>query len=135
MMKSRLFLIPLLPLAACAPPDATPPPEQKTVAMAWVRYVCEDGRTLSALYPDRETAQLKLGDTTHLLRIARSASGARYVGDALQWWTKGDEGGLAPLKPGEDVASAPGVKCGPPDDRAAPPADRAGGREVGGNRP
>jgi membrane-bound inhibitor of C-type lysozyme len=126
MMKSSQFLIPLLALAACAPPDARPPSEQKTVAMAGVRYVCEDGRALNALYPDREMAQLKLGDATHLLRITRSASGARYVGDALQWWTKGDTATLAPLKPGEDVASAPGVKCGPP-------ADRAGDDAVGGN--
>jgi len=124
-MKLSLSLIPLLALAACSrsPAPDTPAAEQKTVAMAWVHYVCEDGRTISALYPDRETAQLKLGDTTHLLRIARSASGARYVGDALQWWTKGDEGSLASLKPGEDVASAAGVGCVPPA-RApvAPPA-------------
>jgi len=118
-MKSSLYLtsLLLLPLAACSdPPAAAPPakPATKTVAMAWVRYVCEDGRTLSALYPDADTAQLMVGDTTHPLRIARSASGARYTGDALQWWTKGDEGTLAPLKPGEDIASAPGVTCVPP---------------------
>jgi membrane-bound inhibitor of C-type lysozyme len=111
------FLIPALALAACSqpPPTAdTPKPEPKTVAMAWVHYVCEDGRIVSALYTDAETAQLKLGDVTHLLRIARSGSGTRYTGDALQWWTKGDEARLAPLKPGEDVAGAPGVTCVPP---------------------
>lgn len=116
-MTSRLTVIPFLALAACSQPasqPAAPKPEPKTVAMAWVHYVCEDGRILSALYADNETAQLKLGDTTHLLRIVRSGSGARYTGDALQWWTKGDEGMLAPLKPGEDVASAPGVTCVPP---------------------
>ena len=125
-MKPSLFLTSLflLPLAACSdPPGAAPAakPETKTVAMAWVRYVCEDGRSLSALYPDSETAQLKLGETTHLLRIARSASGARYTGDALQWWIKGEQGMLAPLKPGEDIASAPGVTCAPPSQAPVEP--------------
>lgn len=119
MMKPSLFLTPflaLIPLAACSGPTGAPEAKAptKTVAMTWVRYVCEDGRTLSALYPDSQTAQLMVGDTTHLLRIARSASGARYTGDALQWWTKGEEGALAPLKAGEDIASAPGVRCVPP---------------------
>lgn len=116
MMRS-LLLVPALALAACSQPTAppaAPTPEPKTVAMAWIHYVCEDGRTVSALYPDAEIAQLRLGGTTHTLRIARSGSGARYTGDALQWWTKGDEGMLAPLKPGEDIAAAPGVTCVPP---------------------
>lgn len=113
----RTFLpIPLLALAACSNPAPTPEPNApaKAVAISWTHYVCEDGRVLSALYPDGETAQLKIGETSHTLRIARSASGARYTGDALQWWTKGDEGRLAPLKPGEDIAAAPGVNCVPP---------------------
>jgi membrane-bound inhibitor of C-type lysozyme len=117
MMMRSLLLIPALTLAACsqpAPPSAAPKLEPKTVAMAWVHYVCADGRTVSALYPDQETVQLKLGGATHTLRIARSGSGARYTGDALQWWTKGDEGMLAPLKPGEDIAAAEGVTCVPP---------------------
>jgi membrane-bound inhibitor of C-type lysozyme len=117
MMMRSLLLIPVLALAACSQPptpSAAPKPEPKTVAMAWVHYVCEDGRTVSALYPDQETAQLRLGGTAHTLRIARSGSGARYTGDALQWWTKGDEGMLAPLKPGEDIAAARGVTCVPP---------------------
>lgn len=116
-MKLRLAVLslPILALAACseALAPAAPKSEPKTVAMTWVHYVCADGRAVSALYPDGETAQLKLGEATHLLRIARSASGARYTGDALQWWTKGDEASLAPLAPGEDIASASGVACGP----------------------
>jgi len=116
MMKRLLLPIPLLALAACSQPPTTeaPKPEPKTVSVPWVHYVCEDGRTVSALYTDSNTAQLKLGGSTHLLKIAVSASGARYTGDALQWWTKGDEAMLAPLKPGEDIASAAGVNCVPP---------------------
>lgn len=53
----------------------------------------------------------------HTMRTAISGSGARYVGDGWQWWTKGfEEGTIAPLKPGETVASAEPVTC-----RAGPP--------------
>lgn len=116
MMMRSLLLIPVLGLVACSDskPPISPTSEPKTVSMSWVHYVCEDGRTVSALYTDPQTAQLKLAGSTHLLKIARSASGARYTGDALQWWTKGDEGMLAPLKPGEDIAADPGVTCVPP---------------------
>lgn len=116
-MKLSLALPPLLFLAACSPEAATdaPAPPAKTVAATpWYHYACQDGRTVSARYPDTETAQLQIGGAMHVLKIARSGSGARYTGDALQWWTKGDDGALAPLKAGEDIASAPGVTCRPP---------------------
>jgi membrane-bound inhibitor of C-type lysozyme len=75
-------------------------------------YACADGRTVRAGYPDRETAVLTVGDHTYTLKIALSASGARYTGYGLQWWTKGlEEGRLAPLRPGEEVASEAGVEC------------------------
>ena len=48
----------------------------------WTAYVCEDGRVLQALYPDRDTAQLKLAGETLLLKIAVSGSGARSVGSS-----------------------------------------------------
>ena len=75
-------------------------------------YRCEDGRTLRAAYPDSETAILEVAGGTHRLSVARSASGARYVGDGWQWWTKGmADGMIAPLAPGEDIASAEPVNC------------------------
>lgn len=115
MTMRPLLLIPILALAACTKP--TPEPmaaAPKTVSIPRIHYVCTDGRTVSALYPDSKTAQLTVGGSTHLLTIARSGSGARYTGDALQWWTKGDEGMLAALTPGEDIAADPGVTCVPP---------------------
>lgn len=64
-------------------------------------YRCEGGATLVAAYPDTDTATLRYQGRTHHLRIARSASGARYVGDGLEWWTKGSgkgsEGTLSTL--------------------------------------
>ncbi len=117
MMTRPLLLIPILALAACtkpAPEPAGPAAPTKTVAVVRTPYVCTDGRIVSARYPDSTTAQVEIAGVGHRLTLARSASGARYVGDALQWWTKGDEGRLSALKPGEDVAADPGVNCVPP---------------------
>jgi hypothetical protein len=78
---------------------------------------------VKAGYPDRETAVLTVGEHTYSLKIARSASGARYTGFGLQWWTKGmARGRLAPLKPGEEVASDPGVECTAATAEPQPPA-------------
>lgn len=47
-----------------------------------------------------------------LLKVAVSASGARYVGDGWQWWGKGlEEGNLAVMIEGEEFASDSGKLC------------------------
>ncbi|MGR4891174.1 MliC family protein [Sphingopyxis sp. LARHCG72] len=76
------------------------------------RYSCADGSTVEARYPTPDTAQIVYKGKTVDMKVAQSASGARYVGDGWQWWTKGmTDGMLAPLKPGEDIASAAGTTC------------------------
>lgn len=110
----RLAALPAaLALAACSN-AAAPVADTEPPASAWTIYVCEDGRIVQAVYPDSRTARVRMPDGERLLKIAVSGSGARYVGEDLQWWTKGDEGMLAPLKAGEDIAAAPGVSCVPP---------------------
>jgi membrane-bound inhibitor of C-type lysozyme len=90
-------------LAAC---------QSHTSATKATTYACSDGRQVQAAYPDTESAVLTLDGKTHHLHRAISADGARYVGDGWQWWTKGmQQGMLAPLKPGESIASAGGVSC------------------------
>lgn len=85
-------------LAACQPPAT--------------RYVCSDGSVVEARYPDAQSARITYMGYSISMRIAMSASGARYVGGGWQWWTKGmKQGYLAPLKPGEDIASAPNLDC------------------------
>lgn len=74
-------------------------------------YACVDGETITAGYPDRQTAVVTYKDHAYTLKLARSASGARYTGYGLQWQTKGDHAAIAPLKPGEETASAPGLDC------------------------
>lgn len=120
----------LLLLTACS--QAPPTPQENVAAAEGAprhAYVCDDGSIISVAYPDRESADLRIGAETHRLAIARSASGARYTGDGLQWWNKGDEGTLAELSPGEDVASGPGTHCVPPAKApvSAPPPGSLGG--------
>jgi membrane-bound inhibitor of C-type lysozyme len=90
-------------------------------------YRCADGQTITAGYVGQDTAVLTYKDRSYSLKLARSASGARYTGFGLQWWTKGaNEAALAVLKPGEAVASAPGVACSVTGaESAAPPAPGA----------
>jgi len=60
---------------------------------------------------DGNRAVVEIGGVFHTLNIARSGSGARYVGDGLQWWTKGlSEATFAALPAGEEIAP-PGVRC------------------------
>jgi membrane-bound inhibitor of C-type lysozyme len=100
-MRGGVVLI-LLGLAGCA---------HVGPLVARQPYACEDGRSVLARYPDTKTALLEIAGVSHSLKIARSGSGARYVGDGLQWWTKGlSEATLAALGPGEDIAP-PGVRC------------------------
>lgn len=118
------------PRAASAAREAAAPAPHGPVAAnpKLTDYACADGRTVRAGYPDRETAVLTVGDHTYTLKIARSASGARYTGYGLQWWTKGmTEGRLAPLKPGEEIASAAGVECRAGAAEPQPPAPGTSG--------
>ena len=102
----------LIAVAALLVGCQTPAP---VVAARTLTYACKDGRTVQAVYPDADTAVLTLDGQTYRLHTGISADGARYVGPHWQWWTKGmHEGRLAPLKPGETIASASGVSCTAP---------------------
>lgn len=101
-MRHCLVFVAAALLAACQPPRSTTPS---------VAYRCDDGRQIQANYQGTDHAVLAVDGATHRLTIARSASGARYVGEGWQWWTKGGQAWLAPLRAGEDIASAPGIAC------------------------
>jgi len=105
------------------PPAPSGPVNPDPVVTA---YVCPGGERLTAGYPDPQTAVVEYRGHAYTLKIARSASGARYAGLGLQWWTKGFEHGrLAHLKPGEEIASDPGVAC--EAEPVSPPAPGARG--------
>lgn len=129
MRATPLILASLLALAGCgrqatlakSAPAAPATPAPVAADPHVTTYACADGRSVTAGYPDRDTAVLTIGDHSYSLKHATSADGARYTGFGLQWWTKGmSEGRLSTLKAGEDIASEPGVDCRAKD--AEPPA-------------
>ncbi len=79
------------------PGDATPSRET-------VGYACGE-RTISATYVnagDNALALVAFDGNTVLMVSVLSGSGARYVGQQYQWWTKGKEASLYDLTKGED---------------------------------
>jgi len=52
-------------------------------------YRCQSGETIAATYPTTDSATVQYKGNNYNMRIAVSASGSRYVGDELEWWTKG----------------------------------------------
>ncbi len=105
-------------------PVATPAPAKKAAAPAAealggaslppdaLAYRCDNGERLGAAYPSPEVAIVKDRGDLHRRPLARPARGARYTDYPRQWWTKGEaEGTISRLKPGEDIASEPGVAC------------------------
>lgn len=51
-------------------------------------YKCQSGESISASYPSSEQAIIQYKNNTYKMKIAISASGSRYVGKSLEWWTK-----------------------------------------------
>jgi membrane-bound inhibitor of C-type lysozyme len=132
-MRAFLAGSALLALAACNKPAATPPrpppspvaasptvvapelePEAAPVnpVVTITTYTCAGGKTLEAGYPNPTSAVVIWQGRAYSLTQATAASGARYTGFGLQWWTRGlTHGTLATLKAGEEIASDPGIEC------------------------
>lgn len=118
-----LSLIPVL-VAACSREDAQPPqpveasPSRSAPATPAVGYACESGQTVSVAYGADETARLTYQGRAYDLRLAPSASGARYTGSGLEWWSASRDGQesatLSRLGPNEQVGSAVLERCGRP---------------------
>lgn len=82
---ARLALAALALLAACAD-------ERRAVELALppVTMACEDGRRLWVAFDNEaRTANLVVDDLEVELEQVRSASGARYEGEGVLFWTKG----------------------------------------------
>jgi membrane-bound inhibitor of C-type lysozyme len=76
---------PPVPVQAPAVDPATAPPPA-------VGYACESGATIQARYPDTATAELVYRGQTLALRSVEAASGARYIGSGVEWWTANRDG-------------------------------------------
>lgn len=98
MSRSAVVLMSCLGLsmAACSQEAPTAPaaPIEAPVSQpaAAVGYACETGKTIAVTYPDTETARLSYDGRDYVLTSAVSASGARYAGQGLEWWTASRNG-------------------------------------------
>ena len=52
-------------------------------------YNCESGQVVKVSYSSVDTATVQYQGKTREMRVAVSGSGARYVGNGMEWWTKG----------------------------------------------
>jgi membrane-bound inhibitor of C-type lysozyme len=101
-------------------PTAAPPEPQAAPASnaPSVGYACESGATLQVRYADSDNAQLAYKTQTYALRSVQAASGARYVGDGVEWWTAtrdGQESGtLSRLGPDGTTGVAVLERCSRP---------------------
>lgn len=76
-------LLLILGLAGCDQPQHT------TQSTPTYLYQCESGRIVQASYSSADTVILEYEGQTLHMNHAISASGARYVGGGLEWWSKG----------------------------------------------
>lgn len=113
-----------LTVAACSPeaeqPPAPVPPSPMPTAPAAppVSYACESGQSVTVSYPDTSTAQLTYKGQSYTLRTVQAASGARYTGSGIEWWTANRDGiesaTLSRLGPNEEVGAAVLERCSRP---------------------
>jgi len=54
-----------------------------------IAYRCNSGNIVRASYPSTTMAAVQYEGRMREMTIAVSGSGARYVGNGLEWWTKG----------------------------------------------
>lgn len=103
----RLLPLLFLSLAACSTPDSNdinqnllPLPENAS------SFQCDSGNRIIVTYPSTETAEILYKQDEISMQIAPSASGARYAGEELVWWTKGQEGTLFKADTGNEAGMA-----------------------------
>lgn len=106
-------------------PSAAPSPGAAVAASTGsVTYACESGQAVTATYLNADSAQVAYGGRTYATRSVQSASGARYVGEGVEWWTasrNGQEGAtLSRLGPDGQTAEAVLERCTRPTAGAAP---------------
>ena len=85
------------PVAAPGPSAPAAKPATAKPGADSERYACENGKTVEVVAqdPDREQIRVRYRNQWQTMKPAISASGSRYVGKTLEWWTKGEtEGSL-----------------------------------------
>jgi membrane-bound inhibitor of C-type lysozyme len=88
--SSALAALAVLFAASCQAAD--PEPAGDTIGP--VAFRCDDGSAIVATFdnaPDPATVHVVRGDEQFTLPQAISASGARYLGDDIEFWNKGND--------------------------------------------
>lgn len=97
---------------AVVAPELTPPAAPVNPVVTITSYICTGGKPLEAGYPNPTSAVVIWQGRAYSLTQAIAASGARYTGFGLQWWTRGlTHGTISTLKAGEEIATDPGLEC------------------------
>lgn len=84
--------------AACSQPASDQPtaPAEPQPAPAStgpsVGYACESGATLQVQYAGSDAATVTYKNQAYALRSVQAASGARYIGAGVEWWTATRDG-------------------------------------------
>lgn len=81
----------MLLLSACVGPiqENRSAPTPVAAESSAHNYRCQSGRTIAAAYPSTDSATIEYMGSRYDMHIAISASGSRYIGGGLEWWTKG----------------------------------------------
>jgi len=120
-------------VAGCSqekPAEPTSPIEAPAVQdAAAVGYACESGKTVVVAYPDAQTARVSYEGKDYVLTSVVSASGARYAGQGLEWWTASrgetESGTLSRMGQGDQAGGVIIERCSRPIAAVAPPPSGA----------
>lgn len=120
-------------VAGCSqekPAEPTSPIEPPaTQDAAAVGYACESGKTVVVAYPDAQTARVSYEGKDYVLISVVSASGARYAGQGLEWWTASrgetESGTLSRMGQGDQAGGVIIERCSRPVAAVAPPPSGA----------
>ncbi len=120
-------------VAGCSqekPAEPTSPIEAPAVQdAAAVGYACESGKTVVVAYPDAQTARVSYEGKDYVLTSVVSASGARYAGQGLEWWTASrgetESGTLSRVGQGDQAGGVIIERCSRPVAAVAPPPSGA----------
>lgn len=90
MNTTRILLFVVVAIAGCGTPVHEAERANQASSTAAVHlYECESNRTVQVSYPSEYTAIVEYEGKVLQMIVAVSASGARYVGGGLEWWSKG----------------------------------------------
>ncbi|MBT1064129.1 MliC family protein [Bowmanella sp. Y26] len=93
-MRNRLIWLAITPLLfACSQAEKTPPEAAVKDFLPSVSYLCDSGEMVEAAYTTEQQASIRYKQHIHAMQITASASGAKYQGSSLTWWTKGSGAG------------------------------------------